>query len=61
MADAGYSSETVMAESATIQQDTELVIALGRGAKALVKPRDARRYPCAVALNLRTMGAMRAS
>jgi hypothetical protein len=50
LADAGYRSEAVMAELATTQPDTELVIALGREGKALVKPRDARRYPHTVAM-----------
>lgn len=50
LADAGYRSEAVMAQLATTQPDTELVIALGREGKALVKPRDARRYPHTVAM-----------
>jgi transposase len=50
LADAGYRSEAVMAELATTQPDTELVIALGREGKVLVKPRDARRYPHTVAM-----------
>ena len=50
LADAGYRSEAVMAELATTQPDTELVIALGREGKALVKPRDARQYPHTVAM-----------
>jgi transposase len=45
LADAGYRSEAVMAELATTQPDTELVIALGREGKVLLKPRDAMRYP----------------
>ena len=50
LADAGYRSEVVMAELATTQPDTELVIALGREGKILAKPRDARRYPYTVAM-----------
>jgi transposase len=50
LADAGYRSEAVMAELATSQPDTELVIALGREGKALVKPRDEKRYPRTVAM-----------
>ena len=50
LADAGYRSEAVMAELATTQGATELVIALGREGKELVKPRDARRYPHTVAM-----------
>jgi transposase len=50
LADAGYRSEAVIAELATTQPDTELVIALGREGKVLVKPRDARRYPHTVAM-----------
>ena len=50
LADAGYRSEAVMAELATTQPDTELVIALGREGKVLVQPRDARRYPHTVAM-----------
>jgi transposase len=50
LADAGYRSEAVMAELATTQPDTELVIALGREGKVLVKPRDAQRYPYTVAM-----------
>jgi transposase len=50
LADAGYRSEAVMAELATTQPNTELVIALGREGKVLVKPRDARRYPHTVAM-----------
>lgn len=50
LADAGYRSEAVMAELATTQPDTELVIALGRQGKVLAKPRDARRYPHTVAM-----------
>nr|WP_181374850.1 IS1182 family transposase [Polaromonas sp. H6N]AWD72233.1 transposase [Polaromonas sp. H6N] len=50
LADAGYRSEAVMAELATTQPDTELVIALGREGKVLVKPRDAKRYPHTVAM-----------
>ena len=50
LADAGYRSEAVMAELATTQPDTELVIALGREGKVLAKPRDARRYPHTVAM-----------
>ena len=44
LADAGYRSEAVMAELAATHPDTELVIALGREGKELVKPRDERRY-----------------
>ena len=50
LADAGYRSEAVMAELATTQPDTELVIALGREGKVLIKPRDAKRYPHTVAM-----------
>ena len=50
LADAGYRSEAVMAELAQTQPNTELVIALGREGKVLVKPRDARRYPHTVAM-----------
>lgn len=50
LADAGYRSEAVMAELATTQPDTELVIALGREGKELVKPRDEKRYPRTVAM-----------
>jgi hypothetical protein len=50
LADAGYRSEAVMAELAAAQGPTELVIALGREGKELVKPRDARRYPHTVAM-----------
>ena len=50
LADAGYRSEAVMAELATAQPDTELVIALGREGKVLAKPRDAQRYPHTVAM-----------
>jgi transposase len=50
LADAGYRSEAVMAELATSQADTELVIALGREGKVLAKPRDAQRYPHTVAM-----------
>ena len=50
LADAGYRSETVMAELAKTQPETELVIALGREGKVLVKPRDAKRYPHTVAM-----------
>lgn len=50
LADAGYRSEAVMAELATTQPDTELVIALGREGKVLAKPRDAKRYPHTVAM-----------
>ena len=50
LADAGYRSEAVMAQLATTQPDTELVIALGREGKVLFKPRDARRYPHTVAM-----------
>ena len=50
LADAGYRNEAVMAELATTQPDTELVIALGREGKVLVKPRDAQRYPHTVAM-----------
>ena len=39
-----------MAELAMTQPDTELVIALGRDDKELAKPRDAQRYPLAVAM-----------
>lgn len=50
LADAGYRSEAVMAELAISQPDTELVIALGREGKELVKPRDEKRYPHTVAM-----------
>ncbi len=50
LADAGYRSETVMAELAKTQPDTELVIALGREGKVQAKPRDAQRYPHTVAM-----------
>jgi transposase/IS5 family transposase len=50
LADAGYRSESVMAELANTQPDTELVIALGREGKVLTKPRDAQRYPHTVAM-----------
>ena len=50
LADAGYRSEAVMAELATSHPETELVIALGREGKVLVKPRDANRYPHTVAM-----------
>lgn len=50
LADAGYRSEAVMAELAITQPDTELVIALGREGKVLVKPRDVQRYPHTVAM-----------
>ena len=50
LADAGYRSEAVMAELAISEPDTELVIALGREGKVLVKPRDGLRYPHTVAM-----------
>ena len=50
LADAGYRSEAVMAQLAKNQPETELVIALGREGKVLVKPRDANRYPHTVAM-----------
>ena len=50
LADAGYRSEAVMAELAATHPDTELVIALGREGKELVKPRDERRYPRTAAM-----------
>ena len=50
LADAGYRSESVMAELAIDHPDTELVIALGREGKVLAKPRDAQRYPHTVAM-----------
>ncbi len=50
LADAGYRSEAVMAELAQTQPETDLVIALGREGKALVKPRDANRYPHTIAM-----------
>jgi transposase/IS5 family transposase len=50
LADAGYRSETVMAELTRTQADTELVIALGREGKVQAKPRDAQRYPHTVAM-----------
>ena len=53
LADAGYRSEAVMAELAVTQPATELVIALGREGKVLVKPRDAQRYPHTVAMAAR--------
>lgn len=40
-AEAVYRSEAVMVELAITQPDTQLVIALGREGKVLVKPRDA--------------------
>lgn len=48
--DAGYRSEEVMAELTISQPDTKLVIALGRGGKTLVKPRDLQRYSHTVAM-----------
>ena len=53
LADAGYRSEAVMAELSVTQPATELVIALGREGKVLVKPRDAQRYPHTVAMAAR--------
>jgi transposase/IS5 family transposase len=50
LADAGYRNEAVMAELATTQPDTQLVIALGREGKVLAKPRDAKRYPHTAAM-----------
>ena len=50
LADAGYRSEAVMAELAKAYPETELVIALGREGKVLVKPRDTTRYPHTVAM-----------
>ena len=50
LADAGYRSESVMAELAIALPDTELLIALGREGKVLAKPRDAQRYPHTVAM-----------
>ena len=50
LADAGYRSETVMAELATSHPETELVIALGREGKALARPRDEKRYPHTIAM-----------
>ena len=50
LADAGYRSESVMAELAISNPDTELVIALGREGKVLAKPRDAQHYPHTVAM-----------
>ena len=50
LADAGYRSEAVMAELAKAYPETELVIALGREGKVLVKPRDTKRYPHTVAM-----------
>ena len=50
LADAGYRSESVMAELAQSHPDTELVIALGREGKAQAKPTDAQRYPHTVAM-----------
>ena len=50
LVDAGYRSEAVMAELARTQPQTELVIALGREGKVLVKPRDVKRYPHTVAM-----------
>jgi len=43
LADAGYRSEAVMAQLAKNQPETELVIALGREGKVLIKPRFANR------------------
>jgi transposase len=50
LADAGYRSEAVMAELAQTQPETDLVIALGREGKALLKPRDENRYPHTIAM-----------
>lgn len=50
LADAGYRSESVMAELAISNPETELVIALGREGKVLAKPRDAQHYPHTVAM-----------
>jgi transposase/IS5 family transposase len=50
LADAGYRSESVMAQLATTQPNTKLVIALGREGKVLARPRDAQRYPHTVAM-----------
>ena len=50
LADASYRSEAVMAELATSQPTTELVIVLGREGKTLVKPRDEKRYPYTAAM-----------
>ena len=50
LADAGYRSEAVMALLAKEQPATELVIALGREAKMLAKPRDEKRYPHTTAM-----------
>ena len=50
LADAGYRSEAVMAQLAATQPDTELVIALGREGKVLIKPRDEKRYPHTTAM-----------
>ncbi|MEY3447210.1 MAG: hypothetical protein RIR45_1965, partial [Pseudomonadota bacterium] len=53
LADAGYRSEAVMAELAQTQPDTQLVIALGREGKVLVKPRDGACS--AISLSARTL------
>lgn len=50
LADAGYRSEAVLAQLAKDQPNTDLVIALGREGKQLVKPRDEKRYPHTVAM-----------
>jgi transposase len=50
LADAGYRSESVMAELAQKLPQTELVIALGREGKEQAKPTDAQRYPHTVAM-----------
>ena len=50
LADAGYRSEVVMALLAYCRLQTELVIALGRHGKVLVKPRDEIRYPHTTAM-----------
>ena len=50
LADAGYRSEAVMAELSKSLPETDLVIALGREGKALVKPRDEKRYPHTIAM-----------
>jgi transposase len=50
LADAGYTSEAVMAQLAKEQPQTELVIALGREGKTLAKPRDEKRYPYTTAM-----------
>lgn len=50
LADAGYRNESVMAELAINQSASELVIALGREGKVMVKPRDDKRYPHTVAM-----------